>query len=62
MDQKHEHKDEHKEGNLDPVCGMNVTAETAACSYQHKGRTFYFCAQSCRDQFAADPNRYTQPM
>jgi Cu+-exporting ATPase len=54
-------KDEHKEGNLDPVCGMTVTRENAACSYQFNGRTFYFCAPSCRDQFAADPDRYSPP-
>jgi len=45
-------------GNLDPVCGMTVTKENAACSYEHNGRTFYFCAESCRDQFAAGPDKY----
>jgi Cu+-exporting ATPase len=55
-------KDEHEEGNVDPVCGMHVTKESAACSYQFNGKTFYFCAQSCREQFTADPDRYSQPM
>ncbi|MCX6842671.1 MAG: YHS domain-containing protein [candidate division WOR-3 bacterium] len=53
-------KDEHKneEGNLDPVCGMTVTKENAACSYDHKGKTYYFCAASCKDQFVAGPEKF----
>ena len=51
-----EHK--HEEGNLDPVCGMTVTKENAACSYDYKGKTYYFCAVSCKDDFAADPSKY----
>jgi Cu+-exporting ATPase len=49
---------EHKEGNLDPVCGMTVTKENAVCSYDYKGKTYYFCAASCKDDFAADPAKY----
>ena len=49
---------ETKEGNLDPVCGMTVTKENAACSYDHKGKTYYFCAASCKDEFAAAPDKY----
>jgi YHS domain-containing protein len=51
-------EDENREGNVDPVCGMLVTKENAACSYDHKGKTYYFCAASCKDQFAAEPNKY----
>ncbi len=50
--------DKQEQGNLDPVCGMTVTEENAACSYQYQGRTFYFCAQSCLDEFVANPDRY----
>jgi len=49
-------------GNLDPVCGMTVTKENAACSYDYNGKTFYFCAESCRDQFAAAPEKYAPNM
>lgn len=56
---KHQH-DEH-EGNLDPVCGMEVTKENAACSYEHKGKTYYFCAQSCKDDFIANPAGFVKP-
>lgn len=54
MKEQHDHKEEL----LDPVCAMKVTKETAACSYDFKGKTYYFCAASCRDNFAADPTRY----
>jgi Cu+-exporting ATPase len=51
-----------KKGNRDPVCGMTVTKENAACSYEYKGKTFYFCAQSCRDEFAASPDKYVRQL
>jgi Cu+-exporting ATPase len=49
---------ETEEGNLDPVCGMTVTKENAACSYDYKGKIYYFCAASCKDEFAAAPENY----
>ena len=49
---------ETKDGNVDPVCGMTVTKENAACSYDYKGKTYYFCAQSCKDDFTAAPDKY----
>ena len=54
MNEQHDRKDEH----LDPVCAMKVTKENAACSYDFRGKTYYFCAASCRDEFAANPVRY----
>jgi Cu+-exporting ATPase len=43
---------------IDPVCGMTVVPPTAAGSVEHEGRTYHFCAVSCRQKFAADPARY----
>jgi Cu+-exporting ATPase len=42
----------------DPVCHMTVEEEQTAASYQYDGRNYYFCAQSCRDRFAANPERF----
>ena len=42
----------------DPVCGMMVEPDRAAGQFEHKGTTYYFCAQSCRQRFAADPEKY----
>ena len=46
------------EPHVDPVCKMLVLPESAAAKYDHKGTTYYFCMASCRDKFAADPERY----
>ncbi len=42
----------------DPVCGMTLRRAEAAGRCEHEGRTYYFCAASCRERFAADPGRY----
>lgn len=42
----------------DPVCGMEVTPETAAAQRDHMGQTFYFCSTHCADAFDADPHKY----
>ncbi|MBI4002964.1 MAG: HAD-IC family P-type ATPase, partial [Nitrospira defluvii] len=48
-------------GELDPVCGMTVQPSTAAGSYLHEGKTYYFCCQGCLEKFRADPARYLTP-
>src|SRR6266511_2556747 len=42
----------------DPVCGMNIESQNAFAKREHMGQTFYFCSQSCVDQFDKDPHRY----
>src|SRR6266540_529324 len=42
----------------DPVCGMNIEPQSAFAKREHMGQTFYFCSQSCVDQFDKDPNRF----
>ena len=39
---------------LDPVCGMTISPDDAVVHVDHKGRTYYFCSQSCLDQFRAN--------
>ncbi len=43
---------------IDPVCGMAISLESAVEEVTYKGRTYYFCAQVCREAFEADPERY----
>jgi YHS domain-containing protein len=43
---------------IDPVCGMEVTEEDAAAHVDWAGRTFLFCSETCRDEFAADPEQF----
>lgn len=42
----------------DPVCGMEIDPQSALAKREHMGQTFYFCSQSCVDQFDKDPHRY----
>jgi P-type Cu+ transporter len=39
----------------DPVCGMTIDPADAAGTVVHEGRTYYFCAESCRERFREDP-------
>jgi len=43
---------------LDPVCGMTISPDDAVGHLDHKGRTYYFCSQSCLDQFRANPDAF----
>jgi xanthine dehydrogenase accessory factor len=45
---------------IDPVCGMSVAVSPHSLSYEHAGRTWYFCAPGCRTAFAADPERFLE--
>lgn len=42
----------------DLVCKMDVNPESAVARTQHDGTLFYFCSTSCRDRFAANPEKY----
>ena len=46
---------------VDPVCGMTIAPEDAVGQVEHTGQTYYFCNDSCLDQFKADPERFLQP-
>ncbi|TFC88858.1 YHS domain-containing protein [Cryobacterium sinapicolor] len=43
---------------VDPVCGMSVTLGDSTPRAPHDGETVYFCSESCRRSFLADPVRY----
>lgn len=42
----------------DPVCGMEIDPQNAFANREHMGQIFYFCSQSCVEQFDADPHHY----
>jgi Cu+-exporting ATPase len=46
---------------IDPVCGMTITPEDSVGHVDYKGHTYYFCNDSCLEQFRADPARFTDP-
>ena len=44
----------------DVVCGMQVDQSKAAGTSQYNGKTYYFCSNSCKTNFDADPTRYAK--
>lgn len=46
---------------IDPVCGMEVEPETAEYKTSYKGQDFYFCAESCLENFQKDPEKFLIP-
>ncbi|MDQ3129797.1 MAG: HAD-IC family P-type ATPase, partial [Acidobacteriota bacterium] len=50
----HEEMREDKSGaEIDPICGMTVNPATAAGSFNHAGKTYYFCSAGCLQKFTA---------
>ena len=46
-------------GNLvDPVCGMRINHPEIAPTFVYEGETFYFCSDTCKQQFVAQPDRF----
>ena len=43
---------------VDPVCGMEVTPQSAAGAWEHEGATYYFCSTACLERFKGDPARF----
>jgi P-type Cu+ transporter len=45
----------------DPVCGMDIEAQSAFATRSIDGTTYYFCSQDCVDKFDANPKQYVHP-
>lgn len=55
---QHPHDQTRDEGLRDPICGMEVSKDSAAGELEHGGRTYYFCSARCREKFRAAPAKY----
>ena len=44
----------------DPVCKMQIDEHKAAGKSEYNGKTYYFCAQSCKTKFDANPQQYAK--
>jgi YHS domain-containing protein len=56
-----EHMHAHMHGEemaVDPVCEMKISMEDAKATHRHKGKTYYFCTEACREKFVKDPEKY----
>ena len=45
---------------LDPVCGMSVSPDNAAGTYEYQGERYYFCSASCLGKFKEHPSHYVE--
>jgi len=49
----------HPKMAKDPVCGMEVdTTDPGTIKTEYRGKTYYFCATTCRDSFLKEPTHY----
>lgn len=46
--------------SIDPVCKMQVDAAKAAGKSDYNGKTYYFCAASCKAKFDQNPQQYVK--
>lgn len=44
----------------DPVCGMEIKPEDAVARIKHEGRDYYFCSESCEEEFRENPEDYAE--
>ena len=44
---------------VDPVCRMKVRATADAPHVSFRGQEIYFCSETCRDEFAKHPDRFS---
>jgi len=42
-----------------PVTGETILKSQAKATYEYEGKTYYFCCESCKAKFIADPAKYT---
>jgi YHS domain-containing protein len=42
----------------DPVCKMEVDEKKAVATSTHEGKTYYFCAQGCKNAFDKEPEQF----
>jgi len=42
----------------DPVCNMQVDEADAEFKTEYDGKTYYFCSESCKEEFDGDPEEY----
>jgi YHS domain-containing protein len=44
----------------DPVCDMECEEEEAVATSVYKGKTYYFCAIGCKNEFDQNPEMYAK--
>jgi len=42
----------------DVVCGMELEEATAAAEVDYRENRYFFCSESCKQEFVRDPGQY----
>ena len=42
----------------DPVCFMMIDEDHAVATSEYNGKTYYFCAVGCKEEFDREPEKY----
>lgn len=45
---------------IDPVCGMEIKHSQAQETYIYKGKIFYFCSKTCKEEFEQSPEDFLE--
>lgn len=54
----YKHANGRSDTAIDPICGMTVSPNTAAGSFEYNGQTYYFCSKHCLAKFQAEPESF----
>ncbi|NNE98504.1 MAG: heavy metal translocating P-type ATPase [Pyrinomonadaceae bacterium] len=46
--------------HIDPVCGMSVSVESAAGSFDFEGESYHFCSEGCLIKFRQNPKSFLE--
>ncbi len=46
----------------DPVCGMMVDEKKTKLKSDYNGKTYYFCAPSCKATFDKSPSKFAKKL
>ncbi len=46
------------ERSKDLVCGAQLDKDDVAARHDYDGKTYEFCSEECKDNFAADPGKF----
>lgn len=44
----------------DPTCGMEMDKTRAKAISAYRGKTYYFCSDSCKKEFDKTPKRFVE--
>jgi YHS domain-containing protein len=43
---------------FDLVCGMELNMSDVTNAFEHEGKEYYFCSETCKGHFVSDPDMY----